>query len=351
LGPEVSEAVSDVLLAKSELATVSMSYIDAYPEGFELQISGTTSIPFDELRRDGEDSGADIFGRHWPMVDEPRELLPPQLLRVGVQFSDGRAATSIGGHDRPMSGSVISPLSGGVSGSADGTRFRHGYWISPLPPPGVLTVLCEWPALDIALTRAEVQTALLLGAAERAQVLFPGEGHVLRHGQQFPIGTDADVKFITDATIARTAIGGTIAPIYEAYCTVRLPDGNDAQELHEHEHAVIDILQRSTGQDRWWLGYLDTGAHDVVFPFAPRVTPFYGHQYVLIKAGPQQAVAWRQQGWNWALPDLMFPQDRSWLLSTGWDDSWTCIGGPEWLISEFLRDTILGPRTERLTAG
>jgi hypothetical protein len=32
------------------------------------------------------------------------------------------------------------------------------------------------------------------------------------------------------------------------------------------------------------------------------------------------------------LPNLMFPADRSWLVSTLWDDDWTCVGGPAELV-------------------
>jgi hypothetical protein len=33
----------------------------------------------------------------------------------------------------------------------------------------------------------------------------------------------------------------------------------------------------------------------------------------------------------------MFPADRSWLVSTLWDDDWTCVGGPPGLVDKFLR--------------
>jgi hypothetical protein len=50
------------------------------------------------------------------------------------------------------------------------------------------------------------------------------------------------------------------------------------------------------------------------------VTLYSGWGYVLIEAGPEQAGRWREDDhWKGVLPDLMFPADRSWLLSTLWD--------------------------------
>jgi hypothetical protein len=67
---------------------------------------------------------------------------------------------------------------------------------------------------------------------------------------------------------------------------------------------------------------------------------YSGWHYVLVEAGPEQAAAWRQYGdwsfWKGALPNLMFPAGRSWLVSTLWDDDWTCIGGPAGLAGRFL---------------
>jgi hypothetical protein len=66
------------------------------------------------------------------------------------------------------------------------------------------------------------------------------------------------------------------------------------------------------------------------------------------EAGPEQAATWRQRDlpsfWKGALPNLMFPADRSWLVSTLWDDDWTCIGGPAGLVDSFVRHPRLQAR-------
>jgi hypothetical protein len=95
-------------------------------------------------------------------------------------------------------------------------------------------------------------------------------------------------------------------------------------------------------------GYLDTGADDIVFPDASKVTLSSGWRYVLVEAGPEQAARWRQSGdwsfWTGALPNLMVPADRSWLVPALWDDDWTCIGGPAGFVGRFLRHPDLQAR-------
>jgi hypothetical protein len=81
------------------------------------------------------------------------------------------------------------------------------------------------------------------------------------------------------------------------------------------------------------------------------VTVYYGYRYVVVEAGPQQASTWRDAHFKGALPDLMFPTDRSWVLSTMWDDDWTCIGGSDELVASFLTHRALGPRATRAVLG
>ena len=57
-----------------------------------------------------------------------------------------------------------------------------------------------------------------------------------------------------------------------------------------------------------------------------------------MEAGPPQAAAWGkdERGPSWELPSLIFPADRSWLVSTLRDDDWICIGGPASLVHRIL---------------
>jgi hypothetical protein len=114
----------------------------------------------------------------------------------------------------------------------------------------------------------------------------------------------------------------------------------------ENASLVFQILAEQSSELRWWLGYLDTGGDDLVFPAGPRVTLYTGWQYVLVQAGPDQAVKWRQDFWSSRAtgPDIVFPHDRSWLLSWLWDDDWRCLGGPEQLVEKVVSDPRLQAR-------
>lgn len=45
----------------------------------------------------------------------------------------------------------------------------------------------------------------------------------------------------------------------------------------------------------------------------------------------------------------MFPADRSWLVSTLWDDDWTCVGGPVPLVDALLNHPDLRSHVRRVS--
>ncbi len=347
-GAPPGEVLSEMVLGRSERATLSIAYLDAYPEGFELKIAARTTLGWGELSREGDDDGPIVFGGPWPMAGERSDVLPAELLRVGVQFADGRVATNIVGHDRPVSGPIMWPLTGGARGCGPETHLYQGYWISPLPPAGPMSVVCAWPALGIPLVRHEIDARLILAAADRARTVFPSGNTAVKDGHEWRLGTDRDVAWITQGASRGTEITAAIPPIFAAYCTLTLPEWG-TEELAAHELAVTELLTQQTAEQSWWLGYLDTGASDVVFPYVQRTMMYADWGYVLVEAGPEEAARWREPDFKGALPDLVFPKDRSWLVSTLWDDDWTSIGGSDQLVSSFLTHPVLGPRTRRVT--
>jgi hypothetical protein len=174
-------------------------------------------------------------------------------------------------------------------------------------------------------------------------------GSVAKDGQTWRLGTNAEVAWIDDGTSIGRTISAAIPEVFAAYATLALPDDRDRQE--RHDQAVLAVLTENSADQHWWLGYLDTGADDVVFPDAPMVTLYPGWQYVLVEAGPEQAATWRWPGLDeirpfgkGVLPDLIFPADRSWLLSTMWDDDWSCVGGSASLVADLLRHPDLQAR-------
>ena len=160
-----------------------------------------------------------------------------------------------------------------------------------------------------------------------------------KDGQDWRIGSDAEVAWISEGTDVGLAITSAIPAIFEAYATIVVPHDRVLDQV------LLTILADHTPAQPWWLGYLDTGTDDVVFHDVPKVLLYSRWPYVLIEAGPPQAARWRGGELRYrTLPDVIFPADHSWLLSTLWDDDWRCLGGPAGLIERVHRDADLEAR-------
>ena len=164
-----------------------------------------------------------------------------------------------------------------------------------------------------------------------------------RDGRGWRIGTARDVEWIIAGTVPGVTVTAAVPAVFAAYATFHQPGG---LPVSAQERAVVAELARHTAGQPWGVGFLETGAHDVVFPRAPRVRLYWDWPYVLVEAGPEQALTWRtgHMRGDGALPDLFFPADRSWLVSALWDDLWTCVGGPAELIDGLVRNPGVGAR-------
>lgn len=158
-------------------------------------------------------------------------------------------------------------------------------------------------------------------------------------------GTDAEVAWINAETGVGRTVTSAIPPVFEAYCTLSLPE--DPEAIRVQNGVLVAELAQVT-LEPWWIGFLETGISDVVFHEAPRVR-VYNNDYVLVRAGAEDAVRWRANATDKdLLPDLMFPPDRSWLVSTLWDDDWRYVGGPAWLIEKVAEDKAMSARRVEL---
>ena len=187
----------------------------------------------------------------------------------------------------------------------------------------------------------------------------PVRTKVTKEGRDWWIGTGADVYWIASATDVGKTITAAIPRVFQAYATFHelfdpaapITEYEEAASITEQERAVVEHLVDLSGDQPWWLGYLDTGATDVVFPDAPMVSLYSDLDYVLVEAGPEQALTWRvghMRSQYGVLPDLFFPADRSWLVSALWDDTWTCVGGTTELVDRLRLDPRIQARPVRL---
>jgi hypothetical protein len=112
---------------------------------------------------------------------------------------------------------------------------------------------------------------------------WPAPATCVRDGRAWRIGGGAEASWIQDGTSVTKAITSAIPRVFDAYATVALPE-DWWEEQDRHDAAVIELLTRHTGSQPWWLGYLDTGADDVVFADVPRTTLYADWKYVLVEA-------------------------------------------------------------------
>ncbi len=159
----------DLLLTHSETAAVRVQHLVAFPSGFEFEVvahfrpTGETWDPMHGLSGLRGKPG-DRYG-----------VLSDEHLRIGVEFADGRKATNVGPPMWSVAAGTKGPMLHPGDGGAGHSMANTTYWAWPLPPPGPLAFVCEWPQYDVRLTRREIDSQLLIEAASRAIELWPDE--------------------------------------------------------------------------------------------------------------------------------------------------------------------------------
>lgn len=157
----------DLVLARSDRVAICVTRLAAYPTGFEFDL-----VVISRSEVEGDELDPLLFGphRHRRRGTTSQD---DEVLRLGVQFADGDKATNTGGFHPRGDGPPVGPVLHSGGGGGGGGTWHQNEWVWPLPPPGPLAFVCEWPAGGIALTRHEIDADLIHEAAGRAQVIFP----------------------------------------------------------------------------------------------------------------------------------------------------------------------------------
>lgn len=154
------------MLARTDGVAISLGPFWVYPTGVEFQVFVDADgewpdlDPFDGGRRRRRSGAGEAFrGR----------------LSLGFQFSDGSKATTLDEGPGRFSGNsdVESPVLLRRGGSSTDGHWCQEYWLWPLPPPGRLDFVFQWPAAGIPLTRVELDAAEIAEAGSRSQAIFP----------------------------------------------------------------------------------------------------------------------------------------------------------------------------------
>ena len=163
-----------LVLARTDRVAVGLVGATAYSTGvaFTLFIRGRRGA-IEDVDALYDDPFMFPFG-HPIRRRQHRGELSPEILRFGVQFSDGHKATTVGGM-RPAVGDEDEPsgpvLSEGGSGGGGG-EYESRFWLWPVPPPGPVTFVVEWPAQEIELTKQEVDASVFIEASKRSEALW-----------------------------------------------------------------------------------------------------------------------------------------------------------------------------------
>ena len=154
----------EFILGRSDDAAVAVANVGAHRTGFEFSLITAVRLLDQAERR--------FHPRmiHRGLVDGE---LSPEFLRLELRFADGSMVTSANEYPGPRDMELPGPVLQMTGGHGADRHYRAGYWVSPLPPEGTLTFVCEWPAFGIAECRVDIDPPPILEAAGRSLALWP----------------------------------------------------------------------------------------------------------------------------------------------------------------------------------
>lgn len=165
----------NLTLARTPDLIIALTHADVFTAGLTLHLScrsGSTAV--------------DENGRP-KLIATSR---PTGTLLFGVEFSDGRSATNMTGA-LPEVGDPEQPLLQRATAHGSSSVDDRAYYLTPLPPPGPMTVLVAAPLLDIPDHRHQIDTTAFRDAHSRTAVLWPEPLYPQPSPPSYPIPDDS----------------------------------------------------------------------------------------------------------------------------------------------------------------
>jgi hypothetical protein len=160
----------ELILGRSDQAVVMLAGMRAFSTGVAMTLLVRTRT---RMRR--FDLNDEVFDG--PYRHDQDDAWRRDRLKWGFEFADGRRATSVDRGPDPVEvkRTPDRPVLSGRGGGGGGRAVDRDYWLWPLPPPGALTVVLQWPQLGIERTTSRIDADQIVAAATRAQAIWPSE--------------------------------------------------------------------------------------------------------------------------------------------------------------------------------
>lgn len=161
----------ELVIGRSHKAAVMVTGLRAFPTGVAMTLLVRTR---ERLPR-GLNLNEEVFDG--PFRHEQDQAWQRDRFKWGFEFSDGRRVTSVDPWPRSFEPTHIPdrPVLMGRGGGGDDRAVERDYWLWPLPPPGTLKVVCQWPQLGIDPTTSTIDAHEIEAAASRSQAVWPAD--------------------------------------------------------------------------------------------------------------------------------------------------------------------------------
>ena len=165
----------NAVLARTEHLFAGLTGVTAHPTG--LLLSVVVAYRRGELSRERWDAVEAVFWADRP--NRPgRSPAGNGGLRVGVELADGRRTETqedlLGpGFDVPREPPVLVEHQSAGSGASHRLEKRTDLWLWPLPEGDALSMVLQWPDLDLPLTYSRIELEPVRAALARVVPYWP----------------------------------------------------------------------------------------------------------------------------------------------------------------------------------